>query len=119
MGAYEEINNLPEYGIQAGSDFIIEFPCFNERGQPIDLNAATAFGCKFSDYRNGSVQIADVEGTIHTSVSNTMVIEIPAELTEDLGDTVLYYRPYIKIDGKTWKWQGRIVVGETTAEPMN
>lgn len=112
MTPYEQLYNLDDIAIQAGTYIELEFPCYYANGEEMDLSAMT-YGCTLSFYGDNTL-LQNIPGIIKSGTSNVMVIRILSSYTENLGDCLLAYRTYV-IDGeKKYKGQGLLTIGATT-----
>lgn len=110
----DEVITLDDIHLIEGSYKSIEFPCYNEEGLVLDLAAINDFGCTFSYYGDENVLAFDVKGTIKDLTYNIMEIEILSSHTQNMGDTVLTYCPYLIMDDKTIRpAQGRVIIYST------
>jgi hypothetical protein len=117
MTVYEDINSCEDFGIQAGTYTEMFFECFDTEGEPIYLEHAMKMGCTFSLLEDDKNPVIVIDGEVdNTSTKgNTMVIKILSEHTRLFDNCVLYYRPFIILTNNCeYRWQGRIVVGNTT-----
>lgn len=116
MTTFDDINNCQDFGIQAGSYIPIYFEFYYPNGNPLPLSIATKYGCTLSSIHDNNVPLVVITGKIDNSAKNgnVMVIDILSEYTKDLQSDILYYRPYVTIGENTYRWQGRITVGNTT-----
>lgn len=109
---YEQINNLDDIAIQAGTYVELELPCYYSDGEEMKISTMT-YGCTLSVFGDSTV-LQNISGTLKSGTSNVMVIKILSSYTENLGDCLLMYRPYV-IDGiNKYKWQGRLYIGATS-----
>lgn len=118
MTPYEQINNLDDLGIQAGTDFTIYLPCYYSDGEEMDLSEATEYGCTLCYFGDDNDVFAVITGICKAGTSNVMEINILSNTTKSLGNCLLVYRPYIKINSKVFKWQGLLYVSATTPLPV-
>jgi len=112
MTVLESINNLDDIAIQAGTFTELELPCYYSDGEEMELSTMT-YGCTLSVYGDSTL-LQNITGVIKSGTPNVMVISILSSYTENLGDCLLVYRPYV-IDGtKKFKWQGKLFIGAST-----
>ncbi|MDD4699453.1 MAG: hypothetical protein PHV07_04235 [Oscillospiraceae bacterium] len=107
----QDIILLEDIHLIEGSYKKIEFPCYGDDGTIVDLAALDDYGCTFSYYGDEKVTTFDIKGTIKEPTYNIMEIEILSSHTQNMGDTVLTYCPYLIVGDKTVKpaW-GRIII---------
>lgn len=77
-----KINTLPEFELIAGTKLTLEFECFHEDGEPIDLSSATA-SWTFSYLGQPDYAIKTIPGEIFDV--NKFVIPITNDITEGLS----------------------------------
>lgn len=114
MTVLESISNLETYAIQSGNSIAIEIECFDSAGSAITLSGVTAFGCTLSEYGSPEIALETIIGTIKSETTNTMVISITSEMTTDLSDCLLIYRPFILIGTEYYKFQGKLYIAKST-----
>lgn len=111
---YDSLNNLDDIAKQAGSDFTIELVMYYSDGTSMNLYSATSIGCTFCSIDDNSTALFNITGAVKDTSTNTLQIVVPASATASLGNNTLYYRPYIVINNKIIRCQGRLILGATT-----